>query len=470
MVTEANGRYLRYVDDVRIFASGSRELDALGARFSEAAARVGLVANSIKTRRIDTRMSSSWLREPDYHQFLESPRRGQTTAEAQRGAKSLFLAKAAARPGSPKDELGVRRALGMMLPDDDVARRLFRILPSRPDIWELAFAYLSRFSNSPLVSASAWRRLRRQPLRDWESARLADLAISSFLSQNLTPSRRVLLAGLANRKDLPMTQSQATVGLIVLGKRVPTAKLLAQLSPKAVHLAAWLPVWLKPAVLKRSKRSVRATAKMLLRRADDKAGLLLGYLLGAKLSSSLLGQLPSLPPGAGRIVMSTAIGLGHASAGDEISPLLKAIFGLTPVLSFDFSTELRSVDPRWYRLALRHLQLAAWYVETSPTYFVNHIHNFNPVLWHHALRKHGIMPSTTKWTNTMTFLTASAAKTKFPKMASAFDQCRVMRNTNLSSHPMDDKLGRGTRLVTYEQRNRIRHQLRAAYSEFVAAI
>src|SRR5438874_474393 len=53
MTAAAPSRYLRYVDDVRIFASEEMELDALGARFATAATELGLVANSIKTKRTE---------------------------------------------------------------------------------------------------------------------------------------------------------------------------------------------------------------------------------------------------------------------------------------------------------------------------------------------------------------------------------------------------------------------------------
>lgn len=70
----------------------------------------------------------------------------------------------------------------------------------------------------------------------------------------------------------------------------------------------------------------------------------------------------------------------------------------------------------------------------------------------------------------MGWLNNPVAKTRFPTMAAVIDKCRVMRNTNLSSHPMDDKRRRFTKMVTYPQRDYIRSQLRAAYHEFMAKV
>jgi hypothetical protein len=148
--------------------------------------------------------------------------------------------------------------------------------------------------------------------------------------------------------------------------------------------------------------------------------------------------------------------------------MLMRLFRRKIPTGFDFRVKLGALDARLYAQALKHLQLAAWYFDTSPTYYVNHIHNFNHVLWHFALRQHGIIPATMKWRHSMGQLANPAAKNKFPTMAAVFDKCRIARNTNFSSHPMDDKRNRFTRQVTYPERDSIKSQLKAAYREFMA--
>jgi hypothetical protein len=72
-----------------------------------------------------------------------------------------------------------------------------------------------------------------------------------------------------------------------------------------------------------------------------------------------------------------------------------------------------------------------------------------------------------KWQYSMGQLTNPAAKGKFPTMAAVFDMCRIARNTNLSSHPMDDRRNRFTRAVTYPERDSLKAKLKAAYREFM---
>ncbi len=468
--------YRRYVDDIRVFCRGRRECEVLALRLAEAVKRVGLVPNSTKTKVFDTRRTPGWLRQPDYGQFQDptrrrsANRRGLAARVQHVEARQTFLTHARKKPATPRDELAVRRTLSLMLPDQSVIDRIVQIYTYRPELWQLLFPYLLDCSSNPRVSQFAWRRLSLPPARDWECANLIELTSRTRGNKRLTNRQIATLNSYVQRPDLPLAQAQAAAALLTSRSRKPTAKWLTRLSMKGPHLTTWLTAMLRRNILRRSaRRSVLATLRHVLSQCDAKGAMVVAYLAGAKLSKADITTLPAPNSVHAQIVLSSIAQLGRPTGSDDIASLLRVLFNV-PARGFDFRSAFASVDRRWYAQALRHLQLAAWYVDTSPTYFANHIHNFNHVLWHFALRKHGVIPATMPWKYSMGQLTNPAAKARFPTMTAVFDKCRVLRNTNLSSHPMDDKRSRFTKLVTYGQRNYIRSQLRAAYREFMTKV
>jgi hypothetical protein len=157
---------------------------------------------------------------------------------------------------------------------------------------------------------------------------------------------------------------------------------------------------------------------------------------------------------------------------DEIAPRLTKLFNVRIPQGFDFRTKLNTVNTDLYNKALRHLQLASWYFDTYPTYFVNHINNFNHVLLYFALVNGNYVPNPPlKWKNTFSYIVANPATVfmnTFPAITTVFNECRKARNANLSSHPYDDRYSRFTKLVTYDERDRVKSKLKVAYKEFMA--
>lgn len=469
--------YLRYVDDIRVFSGSRRECEALAVRLESSVKTLGLVPNSSKTQILDTRRTTGWLRQLDYGAFREERRkrglkRTSVAAKLEHlGAKNDFMRHIGRRPGSPRDELLIRKSLSRMLPDGTVIRRLLSVYPYRPDLWELAFLYLLDCVADQYVQRFCWRRLRLPPAMDWESARLIDTAMQTRLDKRLSRTQVETLSEYLGKAKFPLAQAQAAAALITSGQRRPAAHWLRPVSESAMAVA----VWLLPILRRRSrprgrKKSTIAIVRRLITSSSQKTALLTAYLAGLKLGKADMSKLPAPRSTYSRIVLSNVCQVRHSQFTDEIAPLLREMLRLKIPPGFDFRSTLGTMDAKLYAQALKHLRRAEWYVDTSPSYFVNHIHNFNHVLLHFALRKHNLVSTTLKWRDYMGQLQSLAIKNMFPTMAVAFDACRVARNTNLASHPMDDRRNRFTKSVTYRERDRIKSQLKAAYAEFMRKV
>lgn len=159
-------RYIRYVDDIRLFTKSKRECEAQALRLENSVKRVGLIPNSSKTHILNTRTTPGWLRQLDYGRIRNDQRRRGLNRRSiftrlqHFEAKQDFLKYARKHPGTPKDELSGRMALTRMLPDKDVIQKIVRIYPSRPDLWDLIFLYLADCDNDEHVQKFCWRRLR----------------------------------------------------------------------------------------------------------------------------------------------------------------------------------------------------------------------------------------------------------------------------------------------------------------------
>ena len=464
-----NHSYVRYVDDIRIFGGSRRECEALGVKLEGSVKRLGLVPNSSKTQILDTRHTTGWLRQLRYGGSQTArvrPRVGLAARLVHQSAKIDFMRCLKRTPGSPRDELLIRRSLSRMLPDDAVIRRLLNMYPYRPDLWEFAFPYLLDCRANLRLQRFCWRRLRLAPATDWESARLIDTAMRTRLNHP-SPSQVKILRDYIARDTFPLAQAQAAEALITIGEQKPTAHWLKLMSPSALSIAVWLPPILRKRSRPRRKQSTMAIVRRLITSSNQKTAFLAAYLAGSKLGNMNMSALPAPHSAFSRLVLRNVCQVHHSESTDEIAPLLVDMLRLRISPGFDFRSTFGSMDAKLYAQALKHLRKAEWYVDTSPTYFVNHIHNFNHVLLHFALRKHGLVSTALKWKDLMGQLTHPAVKNMFPTMAVAFDACRRARNTNLASHPMDDRHNRFTKSVTYGERDRIKSQLKAAYAEFM---
>src|SRR3990172_10743838 len=109
-----------------------------------------------------------------------------------------------------------------------------------------------------------------------------------------------------------------------------------------------------------------------LRQNDVRVSLLAAYFLSTRALADLPNAIgtqyaASLLQAHGHIASSVSV--------DEIGPVLRKKFKVPIPPGFDFRQELSLADPQLYERALQHLRLAVWYLDTNPTYFVNHIHN-----------------------------------------------------------------------------------------------
>ncbi len=463
--------YLRYADDIRIFASNKRDCEVLALKLENAVKRVGLVPNPSKTEIFDTQTRQGWLRQLDYGLVIDDwrkrkrSRRNPTVLLQHLRSKREFLQYFRNNHSTPENEMRLRRALTRMLPDREVLQRIVRVYPKRPDTWDLLFEYLLDYGNNSIVSRFCWRRLELPAVRDWETARLIELAVHS--TPNIDGKQHKLLEQYAANSNLPLSQARAISTLLDMGKR-PTAKWLGNLPQNSVCVGTWLPIVLRKYLGGTAeKRSVIAIVRRLIASPSDKLSFLVAYLAGARLSKADLRRLPVPQSAYSQSVLNNVAQLGHQNSVDEIGPLLRYLFGVRIPKGYDFRVKLNNFDNKLYGQALRQLQLASWYFDTSPTHAVNYIHNFNHVLWYYTLHKHKLVQPTMPWKNIWGQVTNKTVISQFPTMTKAFENCRVARNTNVSSHPMDDRRKRLTKLVTYKERDRLRAQLRAAYSEFI---
>ncbi|MFC2038853.1 hypothetical protein ACFLUG_03690, partial [Chloroflexota bacterium] len=308
--------------------------------------------------------------------------------------------------------------------------------------------------------------------RDWECSNLMEIA-SRSTAISLTKQQTSILHRYMNDSSNPFSAAVAASILYKGSIEKPTAKNTKGFPTQPPYLAYWLVASLRKNKLRTVMNpSLKAIAKRLLKSNDPRTSFITSYLLATKFNVNVVSMLPIPDSPYSRYLLQT---LGQTNINpqvDEISPLLSQIFRFKIPVGTDFRAKLGQLNPALYNRALRHLQLASWYLHTHPTYFVNHIHNFNHVLLHFVLHNGNYVAiPPLRWTKTFGEIRPNnnrAFERAFPSVANVFRECAQMRNSNLSSHPFDDRHSRFTKQVPYNLQSTIISKLRVAYKEFIA--
>jgi len=360
------------------------------------------------------------------------------------------------------------------MPDPEVVHKIIKVYDGRSDLYDLFFMYLKECKNMPELARFCWRQLGDVPIRDWECSNLIEVAIRTKVT-SLNKRQIGILQRYMKDSSTPLAAATAAGILFKESLEKPIAANTGGLPTQPPYIAYWL----VPILSLHRRRSVmpqslRAIVKQLLKSHDPRTSLITSYLVATKFSVDVVSSLPIPQSPYSRYLLKT---LGQTTINpfvDEIAPLLVHIFRVKMSKGFDFRAKLGQLNPDLYNRALRHLQLASWYLHTHPTYFVNHIHNFNHVLLHFALHNGNFVSAPPlKWKYTFGEIVPNKNphfSSVFPAVANVFRECSKARNTNLSSHPFDDSRYRFTKQVTYEQRDALISKLRVAYTEFMTKV
>ena len=471
-------RYVRYVDDIRVFCRTARRAEAEVIHLEEQIKQLGLVPNSSKVGVTDARRNSDWLKE-ESSEALTLDNASMNPSKKPRSvrrlqhiiAKPTFMANCA-REGNVTKTFLARRSLPKLLPDPQVINRIIEVYDHRHDLHDLFFVYLRECKNNARLARFCQRQLSRVPARDWECANLLEVLDISTGAGRVSPYQgRVIGRYIASGNGLPLAASTAAS---LLFRRVKPRSLASQLDvlpPQAIYLARWLPPAARLTERKKAlHRSVRSRLRALFSASDHRTSFVASYITSTKFPK-MVSSLPSPASSYSRIILNTIAHSTIDPSVDEIAPLLRRLFRLNVPTSFDFRKKLDSLPPGLYVKALIHLRLAARYVDTSPTHFVNQIHNFNHLLLHFVLHKGTYTATPVKWQYTFGQIQPGSNplfQRAFPTITNVFLECSQLRNTNEESHPFDSRHSRFSKLVTYPQRDRLISKQRAAFQEFVA--
>ncbi len=474
-------KYLRYVDDIRIFCKTKRNANAEVIHIEEEIKKLGLVPNTSKVHVVDARKDLDWLKEESSEaQALDAGSMGQKRVPRSIKkvrhllSKPTFLKNCVSKSITANNSYLTRRSLPKLLPDKEVVKKIIEVYEERPDLYTLFYQYLRECDGMKEVERFCWRQLKKDPISDFECANLMGIAIS--IKQNaLTKNQIEIMKQFIDKYSLPLSAATAA-GILFKAKIIkPLRNITAKLPIDAPHIVPWLVPMIN---LRRSKkvmpRSVKAATKKLLESDDPRTSFIVSYLVASRYKTNVISSLPKPKSQYSRQLLVTMGQININPLVDEIAPLLSRLFGVKIPGGFDFRKKFALINTDLYNRALRHLQLASWYFDTYPTYFINHIHNFNHVLLYFALHNGNFIANPPlQWKHIFGQIAPNqntAFASAFPAVSSVFRECSKARNTNLSSHPYDDKYSRFTKLVSYGERDELKSKLKVAYREFMVKV
>lgn len=452
-------KYLRYVDDIRLFAKDERSL------------RRELVALDVRSKQLGLFPQSSKIHihrvtriEDEFKSISASPGHYGVTTPQSQAAIRRELRRLSARY---EVENGTRfkYLLALALPENPLAQRLAEIVGRDPALYESAFRYIERVPRLTQKTSEAVMSLL--PKHDVYPGFAAALLRAVHKNLHHKTRRRLnayssrCLAGPRRTRD-PQLYASAVAALAADGK----------LSfPQLRSAVEWPHSWWTRAVCVRlldeatiGRPSFEALVHKALRdRVADVA------LVAAE--HSVVGRLSRPTPiadvhEAGQEVLRKFGVIGRmARGGCEIAPLVAAVLG-PAARGLDWR---RLFTPTMYRHVTTRFAVWRGYKDTDPTAWVALTDTINDILLGQLFQHDGgIGIHTVGRIGSILGSPTSAFARKYPKMWRACEDLHNLRLESDLAHPLVKLSGRPTRRIRYRELPLQLRALRAGWDELHA--
>lgn len=456
-------QYLRYVDDIKIFAESQKPLQAALVKLDLLSKRLGLIPQITKERILEITdignfvlsSTSGGVEEPPFAVLTDSIRARQRRIRRQ---FQMCFSRKGELKSSQEAARTIRFTLFNLRQDKRLLPRLRHLVYEHPEFSDPTNAYLRRFGeHDGDVANLLFGFLESEPLHDWHIARcLETLIIIDLVGQY--GRLRDLCKTFRKVHRHPFLRAVACLGLMPIAReRRAMTTLITKGRPFYLQREA-----LANSVHRSSESQLLENIKTGLAASQESVALCAAYLLsseGLKLPS---GYSP-ISPWASPILASEGI-IPKTVSHDRIAEILRKKYKLTIPLSFDFRSVLGTV---YYKRALGHLMEAERSYKTQRSRFVSQMDNFNQILLKALFKKypsHARIP----WNRIWSSINYKPLNADCPIFAHAAKSCHRLRTSSPEPHPYSQTLGSFGREVTVGQRNRLVSQLKGAYREFVS--
>lgn len=442
--------YLRYVDDIRLFASSEHDLRKAIVQLDHLSKDIGLFpqASKIELHRVT-----------DIESELKS-----ISNPPEPSVKWSFVDQVKLRDRildlTPRfeitDETRFKYLLGSALPHSRLNARFLRIWEQRPDLTSNFTRYFARYKRLPAsVSKQMISRIKAGSLYDNVTS-----DIIRALDGRLSPSDEAVVCKMLKRQWTTQLHSElrAVIGEYLISRSQISE---AQAIYATQHRRNW---WERKELVARADNrcmSLRAVERIFNERIQDEIDD-----VALKAAEKILQWPLTLTTRATRINHAAACVLRKMGViRGKGKPIDGVEANLGRILSKGTGVNWKQVFGTDHRQAENQAAFCRAMADTNITGFVNALDVFNDLLLN---RLYAHDPSLGGYGGIGAVIGSTRLKTRYPAVAGLVESVHDQRYASLLSHAKQKRTGRPTRSIRYSYLKVAKSLLRAACSELAA--
>jgi Reverse transcriptase (RNA-dependent DNA polymerase) len=454
--TRTNVRYLRYVDDIRLFAAREDVLRRMLVRLDTLSKDIGLFpqAAKINIHRIQNIDEELKLISAPYFEEERDDEDGLLDQERLRRDIKRQTVRSLV-----KDDTKFKHLLGQADPTSKLNHRLLRISLVRPDLIPNIMRYFRRYERLPItVTRDLLDRLKREPLYESTTAEIVTTLDQRTPSSHVAIFRRILrkqwkprAAGIVLKaalgrplfREAYLNETRVRYGLRAVQEWWPRAELFSVLNENSFgthFLKSVLNLGIRDQVddVALSAANRLATIGLNVERP------LKSLNRAAAMSLRQLGVISRLPRGV-----------------DGVERTLKALVGRTTGVNW------RVVFGKDYKQAEKQAVFCRALADTNATAFVNAADVFNDLLLS-RLYRHDPTLGTYTLGKVGSILSSKRLRRHYPSVLKLVSDIHEQRYISNLSHAKARRTGKPTGRIKFRYRQRAKTLMRSAFAELAA--
>jgi len=470
VMKKSGGKYIRYVDDIRVLAKTEKDARRAAITLELACRKWSLIPQSSKF--MVKRANSLEDALGTLPSIVESANRDGDEPELDEyDAEKIMQEALKGKPLKVIDKTRLRYVLYRATPTNRILRRTLDLLPRHPEHIDAFMAYLSNYSHSNFIMERVRKILKEGVLYDYVEGELWQLTASIGKLRDLKS-----LMGLFRKQSKKINRSMPLeLGLLAFAAASVRADIYSRSSiTKRIRSSdPYLQSLVVPFLDEREYRRQGVIGKLLHQPQAEPGLVIVTRLLERNLSYRSFGvRANQLAPQ----VRNAFGGLGLLSVSpiekfDQIGDMVKERFQI------DYWSKWRKVFGGEYAHALSMLLSADAKFASTPSEWLSWQDSFNDALfkavqrWLARLTLPGACALTNKYGELIDYgVLLDARKTfaiTYPEIAIPFREAHIRRNRLPTNHPYEKKTAKQTTYLRARERNDIAQKLAQAYREVI---
>ncbi len=469
-LTREGIHYVRYVDDIRIFARTKLEAQKGAVRLELLCRGAGLIPQGKKFALLEARSVEEAIGQMPSIAPPDSPEDERTSAMSALEAEALIRKALSGRPRTVRDKTSLRYALYRAPRSRRILGIVLRLLPRYPEHIDAFVAFLSIYTKSRAVERTAQQLLFSGSPYDYVRAELW-LLLSRLASRVAGNRLRALARADLGGREQSLWLKYGAFSFLLRCESLGAGTCLTRLR----HQPTLVQALIVPSLYDEAYERLPIIAQLLRTPSPDPGLMLAQEFASRRLSHRDYGVAArELAPEVQNTFRALRLWKGTRSIPvDQIGELIAKRFGAA-------EKDWHAVLENEYTHCLRILVQADAFFEASRSQWLQLQNSFNDALTRRliSMLSERALPGAARTVGRdgklikfgVLLQPGAPFSTQHAGIANSFRWINERRNSLPASHPYDEKRGRRNRYLTLREQRKIVNALRGAYNAAKALV